>query len=108
MTGNQLMKIATASYGFGGYQGEQFGLSLEFTSPGTGVGFFDGHWADRSEFAKWSVEDQEQAFVATAKLVRDTLRKAKKRDVAALVGTPVEVTFEGNLLKSWRVLEEVL
>lgn len=108
MTDTKLMKIAKASYGFGGYQGEQFGLSLEFSSPSAGVGFFDGYWADRSDFAKWSIEDQEKAFVGTAKLVRDTLRKAKKRDVASLVGIPVEVTFEGNLLKSWRVLEEVL
>ena len=36
------------------------------------------------------------------------LGDAKKTEVSRLAGVPVEVEFNGNVLKSWRVLKEVL
>ena len=38
----------------------------------------------------------------------DPMRLSILTIVAQLIGTPVEVTFDGNRLKEWRVLEEVL
>ena len=37
-----------------------------------------------------------------------TLKEAKVSDVKDLVGVPVEIEFEGNSLKDWRILTEVL
>lgn len=34
--------------------------------------------------------------------------ETKLGKINKLVGIPVEITFENNTLKSWRVLEEVL
>lgn len=38
----------------------------------------------------------------------ELLQKIHGRDVSDLAGTPVEVTFNGNTLHDWRLLEEVL
>jgi hypothetical protein len=40
--------------------------------------------------------------------VSKLLKEAKVDSVDKLKGKPVEVTFEGNTLKSWRILTEVL
>lgn len=105
----ELMKISSATFGVGGYQDAMFGLSLSFSSPGSGVGTFVGGWGiERSERAKWSEADRMASIYEAAWLLKETLEKAKKRHVAELAGTPVEVTFENGVMKSWRVLEEVL
>jgi hypothetical protein len=36
------------------------------------------------------------------------LKDAKVNSVDELKGKPVEVTFDGNMLKEWRILTEVL
>lgn len=36
------------------------------------------------------------------------MRQAKVREFEDLEGTPVEIVFENGILKSWRILEEVL
>jgi hypothetical protein len=104
-----LGKIQHARFGLGGYQDCQIGLSLTFSGQGWGCNWFVGAWAtSRSEYTKWSEEDRlRDAGQAAMKLV-EILNKTKKGDVSQLVGVPVEVTFEGNVLKDWRVLEEVL
>jgi hypothetical protein len=40
--------------------------------------------------------------------VSTLLKEAKVNSVDMLKGKPVEVTFDGNTLKSWRILTEVL
>lgn len=85
------------------------GLHLTFSGAGWGVGTFEGDWAiERSEHSKWTEESRRQRIFDAVWRLKDTLVKAKKQHVAELVGTPVEVTLDGNLLKSWRVLTEVL
>lgn len=104
----ELGKISRASFGFGGYQDAQFGLSLEFAGEGWGCGTFAGWWADRSELAKWG--EGERMIIwsdMNLKIIR-WLREAKVNDVSKLVGVPVEITFEDRMLKSWRILKEVL
>lgn len=105
----ELMKITKAEFGFGGYQEAMIGLSLTFETKGSGVGDFKGAWSiERSPHAKWSENDRQKEIFDAVWLLKETLEKAKVMHVSKLVGIPVEVTFEGLSLKSWRVLEEVL
>lgn len=104
----KLGKISKVSFGYGGYQDAQFGLSVTLSGESWGVGDFKGFWASRPTHADWTVEDQTRSLGETALYLRDLLRLAKKQEVHELVGVPVEVTFDGNMLKEWRILEEVL
>lgn len=102
--------ISLARFGLGGYQDAQIGLSLQFDMKGTGVGTFIGGWAYTKppSHAQWTKEDQRRTWADAVEKLNETLHAAKKQDVSQLVGVPVEVTLDGNVLKSWRVLTEVI
>lgn len=105
----RLMKITAVIFGFGGYDDVMFGFGLDFSGDGYGMSSWHGTWMrEPDEYCKWTKEDQNKIFLDAALLVLDTLTKAKKKTVQGLVGTPCEVTFEGNSIKSWRVLTEVI
>lgn len=105
----ELGRISMASFGFGGYQDVQIGLTLQFEGNGWGCEKFDGFWAGkRSESAKWTEGDRTFALGDMAKRVSNLLIDAKARDVSELVDKPVELTFENNTLKDFRILTEVL
>lgn len=105
----ELGKIRAASYGFGGYQDVQFGITFDLGGESWGVGDFWGGWADKpSSHAKWTREEQIQWHGQTADRIYELLKSAKVSCVQKLIGKPVEVTFDGNMLKSWRVLTGVL
>jgi len=105
----ELGSIKRATFGFGGYQDAEIGLSLTLGGTSWGVGDFKGAWAiDRSEHARWSEQDRREGWAEAVHLLRDTLKAAKKQHVADLAGTPIIATFDGNRLVSWRVLNEVL
>ena len=109
MQRKELGKINSASFGMGGYQDACIGLNLSFGGKGWGVCKFYGSWAiARSEYAKWSQDDRLREIGLAGMKLAELLEKTHKRDVSQLVGTPVECTFEGNELKEWRLLEEVL
>lgn len=104
-----LGRITKAEFGFGGYQEAMFGLSVTLEGSGSGVGDFKGAWAmERSDRAQWTEADRVQHIFEAVWFTKEILEKAKKPHVSQLKGIPVEVTCEGNMLKSWRVLEEVL
>ena len=109
-THTTLMKIREITMGMGGYQGAEFGLFIQFEGSGCGVGTSLSMWArDPDEHCRWTQKDQERTWADAMRLVRDTLIKSRRRDLASLVGIPVEVTFgSDDCIKSWRVLEEVL
>jgi len=105
-----LGKIDSFRVGFGGYQDAQFGywFTLRFDKC-SGVGGGKGPWATEvSAHTKWTEADRSAQFDEVMRDLWKFLEQAKKREVHELVGIPVEVTMEGNMLKSWRVLEEVL
>ena len=106
----ELGKIQHATFGLGGYQDCQIGFWLTLSGEGWGVAANGGPgaWAKRDERCKWTEEERAAALAQSAMKLADTLEKAKKLNVQDLVGVPVEVTFEGNRLKGWRVLTEVL
>lgn len=109
MRETRLGRITHATFGRGGYQDAQLGLSLQFGGDGWGVGDFFGAWFDPpTDSAKWGIDDQRSALADAVLRLRDILRDAKRTDVSELVGVPVELVFDGNVLASWRVLKEVL
>lgn len=108
----KLGKIERVSFGHGGRDDVMFGISFTLSGVAWGVGDFWGVWSPalmpRSEHAQWTEADRDDEIVAVSKRIDQLLAAAKVKDVNRLVGIPVEATFDGTLLKSWRVLTEVL
>lgn len=104
-----LGKITSAYYGLGGYQDVQLGLSVSLEGEGGGTSDFSGFWADKpGKHAKWTVEDQIKYHGEVALMIVELLHQAKVDRVEKLVGKPVEITWDNHMLKSWRILTEVL
>ena len=107
-----LGKIESIKFGYVGYQDMQFGLQITFSAKGFGVcDTIAEAWVTDmsiSKHSQWSEEDRDSAYARTARRINEIMRKAKVTDINKLVNIPVELTIEGNTLKEWRVLEEVL
>lgn len=88
----QLGKITKVCLGFGGYQDVEFGITLR-------ISFFG------MEVQTFISENSKEDFVC---YLKSLLKDSKKQDIYQLVGVPVEVTTDGNLLKNFRVLTEVI
>ena len=105
----QLGKIAHVRVGMGGYQEAMLGIWFTFEGKSWGCSTGEGTWAHKPDaHTKWTEAEQDAIFAKTFRYIGELLKAAKVDDVAKLRGVPVEVTFEGNLLRSWRVLTEVL
>lgn len=105
----RLGKISSVHFGYVGYQDMQFGLQLEFQSQGWGVSTsISDAWALDIKPGPWTEEDRDSGYAKTMRELNRIMREAKVYDVNRLKGIPVELTFEGNVLKDWRVLSEVL
>jgi hypothetical protein len=108
----KLGKIESVRFGLGGYQESQLGLSITLGNGSWGVGDFKGGWdAERikwSKHCKWSEEDRDKGYSETMRFLSKLLKEAKVDTVDKLKNIPVEVTFDGNMLKEWRILTEVL
>ena len=106
-----LGKIASLRIGNGGYQGAMFGVSVSLSMNGSGVGDFKGAFDQSIKVTpntKWTEADRSRQFDDVMRWLDDQCRAAHVDDVMKLDGKPVEVTLEGNTLKSWRLLIEVL
>lgn len=110
MNGKYLGKINSFKFGFGGYDDAMFGASFTFKYDGwMGCGDFKGTWAtDPSKHAKWTKGSQTQLWGDVVRLLKDMCATAKVNTINELEGQPIEIEIEGNKLKSWRLLEEVL
>lgn len=107
----RLGKIESLRVGMGGYQDAMFGVTVCLSMQGSGVSDFKGMWGQDikvGEHTKWSETDRSRQFDDLVRWMDDQCRLAKVDDVMKLVGKPVEVTLDGNTLKSWRLLTEVL
>ena len=105
----ELGKITRFDIGMGGYDDAMFGLSVTFSFQGSGVQDFIGTWAHKpDENHKWTLEDQTRIWGDMCRKVIEFMKQAKVNTTLDMVGIPVEVTFSGNTLSSWRILEEVL
>ncbi len=108
----KLGKIESVRFGHGGYQDACIGLSVTLGNGSWGVGDFKGAWdpemIKRSDSTQWTEEDRSKGIDETIRLVSKLLKDAKVDSVDKLKNIPVEVTFEGMMLKEWRILTEVL
>lgn len=109
MTRTELGSIQSIKFGWGGYQDAMLGLSVTLGGKSWGAGDFRGAWGiERSDHCKWSESDRLTQLGETCMYLKELLKSANKQTVDELQGIPIEATFDGNKLVSWRVLEEVL
>lgn len=109
----RLGKIKSISFGLGGYQDAMLGLSVDLGSDKEcwGCGDFKGYWGPDvkvDKYTRWKEKDRRSGYADTVQFVGKLLQDAQKSTIDQLVNVPVEVTFEGNSLKSWRILTEVI
>lgn len=108
----KLGKIERVQFGHGGYQECMLGLSVTLSDGSWSVQDFTGNWdAERikhTEHTQWTEEDRNKGYSDTMRFLSKLLKEAKVNGVDRLKGIPVECTFDGNMLKEWRILTEVL
>jgi len=112
MREKRLGKLGDVKFGLGGYQDSMIGLHVAIDMKGSGVGDSKSAWdCNRvvwNERCKWTEENRSEQYDEIMRYLSDLLYAAKVDTIDQLKGIPVEVTFEGTLLKEWRVLEEVI
>ena len=108
----KLGKIENVKFGIGGYQDAMIGLHVTLGNNGWSVGDSRSTWDAEtikwSEHCRWTEADRDKQYAELLRYVSKLLKDAKVDSVDKLKGIPVEVTFDGNMLKEWRVLTEVL
>lgn len=108
----KLGKIENISFGYGGYQDCMLGLSVTLSNGGWAVQDFKGNWDAESikvtEYTQWTETDRDRDYSNLVRFISKLLKEAKVNNIEQLKGKPVEVTFDGNLLKEWRILTEVI
>ena len=111
MTDKVLGKIESVEFGLGGYQGAQLGIGFSLSGGGYGTSDFWGFWdysIKSDKYCKWAEEDRTNYFGEIMQKISKLLKDAKVNEINKLKGKPVEIEFESNTLKSWRILTEVL
>lgn len=86
-------------------------IGFHFTLRSTGGNVCDSWGCTSLEYTKycnWTEADRINILGQAVMRVNALLVKAKKNNLDQLKDVPIEVTFEGNMLKSWRILEEVI
>lgn len=108
----KLGRIQSVTFGLGGYQDACIGLHVSLGGDGWGVcstkSGWDANMIKHSQHCKWTEEDRDREYADILRYVSDLLAAAKVTSVDKLQNIPVEVEFDGNTLKSWRVLTEVI
>jgi hypothetical protein len=57
---------------------------------------------------KWTEADRDKQYAEIMRYLSKLLKEAKVDSVDKLKGVPIEATFDGNMLKEWRILTEVI
>jgi len=108
----KLGKIQEVSFGLGGYQHAMLGIHVTLGNEGWSVGDSKANWDSEqikwTENTQWAESERDVFYAEIMRYVSKLLKEAKVDSVDKLKGKPVEVTFEGNTLKEWRILTEVL
>lgn len=105
-------KISSVKFGLGGYQ--DCCIGIHFTLMGSNwcttaaTSAWDANLIKHSEGCKWTEEGRDKEYADIMRYVSGLLKDAKVDSISGLKGVPVEATFDGNLLVSWRILTEVL
>ena len=61
-----------------------------------------------SEYATWTEESRTDKLVALNRKISELLKITNVKTIDQLKNMPIEATFENGILKSWRILTEVL
>jgi len=108
----RLGKIESVTFGHGGYQDVMIGINVTLSGSGWGVCDSKSEWDAEivkcDKFCKWTEAGRDKNYAEIIRFLSKLLKDAKVSSVEKLKGTPVEVTFDGNILKDWRVLTEVV
>ena len=105
----EIGKIKRISFGFGGYQDVMIGISFVLGGESWGVNDFSGAWAtERTDRAQWTEDDRLRQLGETCMLARKLMTDAQVTSLEDLMDAPIEATFEGMRLKSWRILTEAI
>lgn len=109
MTETLLGKITDVHFGV---KEGRIGLSLTLMSGSSGINTSHQVWdpteTPPSEYARWTLDDQDKELASMMRKVSKLLNDTKVSDVKNLLNTPVEFTIKDNMLASWRILTEVL
>lgn len=108
----KLGKISDFKFGFVGYQDAHFGLSLSFEGEGWGCSTcITSGWNDSIKVNKnmsWSEDDRSNLKIQLVTKINKLLKDAKVQCITQLKNIPVELEFENQQIKDFRVLTEVL
>ena len=108
----ELGKIEKCTFGFGGYQDRSIGLhitlSMGNSKSSTSKAAWDANRVKPNENSSWTEADRNQYYAEIVRYISDLLAAAKVESVDQLEGVPIEITFNGLMLKKWRILTEVL
>ena len=110
-TSKKIGKIQSISFGFGGYQDAMLGLSVTLGNDSWEDNDFRGGWGPHitcDKHCKWTEADRSEQYAAAVRLLGDLLTQAKREKLADLKNVPVEASFDGKTLKSWRILTEAI
>lgn len=107
-----LGKISSIYFGLGGYQGATLGLHISFSMTGSGVSTSISAWdyenIKHTKNCQWDEDARTEQYIKIIKQISKYLSEAKVDRIEKLNGVPVEITMEGNCLKEWRILTEVI
>jgi len=108
----KLGRIENVKFGIGGYQNAMIGLHITLGNNDWGVqdsrSAWDAENIKYSKNSKWTEADRDKKYAEIVRYLSKLLKDAKVNSINKLKGIPVEVTFEDNMLKEWRILTEVL
>lgn len=107
-TQKMLGKISSAQFGTIPDRPYLMGLQLTFHFGDSGVGDGGRYTENISERCRFINTTRADAITAMVDKTADILKAANVNYVSELVNVPVEVTLEGDIFKSFRILTEVL
>lgn len=109
MIRKEIGKIRNIYFGYGGYQEAMIGITIDLGGKDWGVGDFKGMWSmERHGSEKWTDQDRIQILGEIVMWANQLMKDAHVTTLNDLIDIPVEVTFEGQSLDSWRILTEVI
>lgn len=108
----ELGKIKNINIGHGGYQDAMLGLYVELGSDSWSVVDFTGTWdaekIKHDKSTKWTESERDATWAKLMRKISKLLKDGKVADINKLIGLPVECTFDGSTLTTWRLLTEVI
>lgn len=103
-----LGKITSAEFGLVKDYPFFIGLQLKINFDGSSCECGGKYTVNLHKDCKWTTAERAHACMEILDRLKEILNDAKCCNVSQLVGKPVEVTIEGNVLKDFRILTEVL